>query len=132
VRTALLTLFVLILAGVTTASAAPRSTHEPYTALQAQIAAGKVQQASVVAKTRIVRVKLKNGAKYVARYPKGADPTAALKAHGAHVRVKKVKAASSHVRVRYIVLGVLAGLALVGGAFFYYFRRRRPTSPPAP
>ncbi|MEA2399162.1 MAG: hypothetical protein QOK25_2718 [Thermoleophilaceae bacterium] len=118
--------FVLVLAGVTAASAAPLSTHETYAALQAQISAGKVQQASVVTKTRIVRVKLKNGAKYVARYPAGADPTPALKAHHVHVRVKKVKKASSHVRVRYIVLGVLAGLALVGGAFYYYFRRRRP------
>ena len=123
VRPALLVL-VLVLTGVTAASAATKSKREPYTALQAQISSGKVQQASVVTKTRTVRVKLRNGLKYTAKYPKGADPTASLKAHGAHVRVKKAKAAS-HVRVRYIVLGVVALLALAGAAF-YFVRRRRP------
>ena len=125
-RPALLVL-ILVLTGVTAASAATKSKREPYTALQAQIASGKVTQASVVTRTRIVRVKLKDGTKYVARYPKGADPTAALKSHGAHVRVKKVKA-SSHVRVRYIVLAVVALIALAGAAF-YFVRRRRPSTP---
>jgi ATP-dependent Zn protease len=118
---------LLVLAGAATAQGAAKVKHESFSALQAQIAAGQVKQATVSKKKHVVTVKLKDGSKYKASYPAAADPTASLRAHGAHVRVKAAPA-SSHVRLRYIVLAVVAALAIAGGVA-YLVRRRRTTGP---
>jgi hypothetical protein len=119
---------VLALGTGATANAATKAHHrvirESYSALQSQISSRLVRQATVTPKTRTVKVRLRTGVKYLARYPKGADPTAALRAHGAHVRVHRTSGGST-VRIRYIVLGVLVLIAVVGGAI-YLVRRRRP------
>jgi hypothetical protein len=122
---------VLMLGQLPAAQAAPRAKREPYPALQRQISSGEVRQATVSPKTRSVKVRLRSGVKYVAKYPAGADPTASLRAHGAHVRVAAHKAkakASGHVRFRYIALAVAAALALAGAAA-YFLRRRRSAGP---
>jgi hypothetical protein len=89
-----------------------------------------VRQATVSTKTHMVKVRLKNGVKYAAKYPAGADPTASLRAHGAHVRVAAHKAkASSHIRTRYIVLGAAVLLLLAGGLCYLVWRRRSASGP---
>jgi hypothetical protein len=125
---------VLTLWAVPLAQAAPRAKHESYPALGRQISSGQVRQATVIPKSRTVRVRLRSGLKYVATYPAGADPTASLRAHGARVRVAahKVKAKSSgHVRSRYIVLAIVAALALAGGGAYILWRRRKGSGPSA-
>ena len=109
------------------AKARHRVLRETYSALQSQISARQVRQATVTPKTHTVKVRLRTGVKYQVTYPAGSDPTAALRAHGAHVRVHKTSGGST-VRIRYIVLGVLAVIAVVGGAV-YFVRRRRPGAP---
>jgi hypothetical protein len=123
---------VVMLGGAPVAQALARAKREPYTALQRQVSSRQVRQATVSPNTRTVKVRLRSGVKYVARYPAGVDPTASLRAHGAHVRVAVHKArakAAHHVRARYIALGVLVVFGLVGGAI-YFLRRRRSTPGP--
>jgi ATP-dependent Zn protease len=120
---------VLLLGGAAPSEAAVKAKHESFSALQAQISSGQVKQATISKKKHTVSVKLKNGAKYKATYPAASDPTATLRAHGARVRVKAAPA-SSHLRLRYIVLAVAAALALAGGVA--YLVRRSRSSPPGP
>src|SRR5437763_15586258 len=109
------------------AGAAAHARQESDSDFQSQVSSGQVKAATVVPKKHSANVKLRNGVKYRVTYPPTADPVAALRAHGAHVRVKKT-ASSSHVRLRYIVLAVVAALALAGSVA-YLVRRRRPAAP---
>ena len=106
------------------AGAASHAKSESYAAFRSQLSSGQVKAATVVPKKHSANVKLRDGVKYRVTYPANADPVAALRAHGAHVRVKKT-ASGSHVRLRYIVVAVVAALAIAGGVA-YLVRRRRP------
>ena len=118
---------LFVVAALAAPAAATTAKQESYADFQSQLSSGQVKAATVVPKKHTANVKLRNGVKYRVTYPPTADPVAALRAHGAHVRVKKT-ASSSHVRLRYIVLAVVAALALAGGVA-YLVRRRRPATP---
>jgi ATP-dependent Zn protease len=109
------------------AGAASHAKSESYSAFQSQLSAGQVKAATVVPKKHTMNVKLRSGAKYRVTYPSSADPVAALRAQHVRVRVKKTSS-SSHVRLRYIVLAVVAALAIAGGVA-YLVRRRGPPAP---
>ena len=126
-RPALAAALFVVAALAAPAAAATHAKQESYADFQSQLSSGQVKAATVVPKKHTANVKLRNGVKYRVTYPPTADPVAALRAHGAHVRVKKT-ASSSHVRLRYIVLAVVAALALAGGVA-YLVRRRRPATP---
>ena len=119
---------VLAMALTASAQAATHAKTEPYSALVGQISSGQVKAATVVSKKHTANVKLRNGVKYRVTYPASTDLVASLRAHGAHVRVKKTPATGSHIRLRYIVLAVVAALAIAGGVA-YLVRRRRPPEP---
>src|SRR5437764_7230594 len=106
------------------AGAASHAKSESYAAFRSQLSSGQVKAATVVPKEHTMNVKLRNGMKYRITYPSSANPVTALRAQHVHVRVKKTSS-SSHVRLRYIVLAVVAALAIAGGVA-YLVRRRRP------
>ena len=114
----------------TSAQAAPKPTTESYAALQKQIAAAKVKKATVSPHKHDVKVKLADGKTYVAPITAAqqATLTASLKAKGAKVHVDKKAKKSSHVRYRYIALGLLVVAAAAGGAYFLFTRRRPPAA----
>ena len=112
------------------AGAAAHARQESYSDFQSQVSSGQVKAATVVPKKHSANVKLRDGVKYRVTYPANADPVAALRAHGAHVRVKKT-ASGSHVRLRYIVVAVVAALAIAGGVAYLVRRRRPPAAGPA-
>ena len=119
---------LLALSLAASAKAAQHAKTESYSALQGQISSRQVKAATVVPKTHTANVKLRTGVKYRVTYPAGTDLAASLRAHGAHVRVKKAPTAGSHIRLRYVVLAVVAALAIAGGVA-YLVRRRRPVEP---
>ena len=105
---------------------AAKAPTESFSALQKQIAAGQVLTAGVSPSKHVVRVKLKNGRKFVATFPASQEPSlvASLRAKGAKVHVTSKKKGSGHLRLRYIALIVLGVLALGGGAAYLVQRRR--------
>src|SRR5438105_7514834 len=113
------------------AGAASHAKSESYAAFRSQLSSGQVKAATVVPKKHTANVKLRNGVKYRVTYPASTDVAASLRAHGAHVRVKKTAAAGSHIRLRYIVLAVVAALAIAGGVASLVRRRRPPAAGPA-
>jgi ATP-dependent Zn protease len=109
------------------ALAAPKPTQESYPALQKQIASGKVKKATVSPSKHTVKVKLANGKTYAATFTASQQTAlvASLKAKSAKVHVDKKKKSSSHVRFRYIALGLVVAIAAAGGLYFLLRGRRR-------
>jgi ATP-dependent Zn protease len=131
-RGPLLVLALLSLAVPAGAAAKPRIT-ESYQALQAQINAGQVTNATIDKKAHTVKVTLTDGTHQETSYPSHQEPqlAAALKAKGAQVTLtkkKKKKVAAVHHRLRYIAGGILlVVIAIVGIVLFLH--RRRPQAP---
>src|SRR5437870_1201054 len=83
-----------------TAEGAAKPAPESYAALQKQVAAGRVQKATVSPQKHTVKVKLANGRTYSATFT-AAEQTAlvaSLKAKGAKVHVDKKPKKKSHLR----------------------------------
>lgn len=120
--------FLVALLLTTAALAAPKPTQESYAALQKQIAAGKVKKATVSPQKHSVKLKLANGTTYAATFTSARQTAlvASLKAKGAKVHVDKPKKKSSHFRLRYIALIVIAVLAIAAGVYYLVRRRRGP------
>ena len=126
-----LTVLVAAIAASTTALAAPKPTNESYAALKKQIAAKKIQKATVSPQKHTVKVKLANGKTYAATFTatQQAALVSALKAENAKVHVdKKAKKKAGHIRYRYVALIVIAVLAILGGAYWLVRRRRNSGS----
>jgi ATP-dependent Zn protease len=121
-----------LLAGAPTAGAVKAST-EPYSVLQTQIKDHKVSKATVSPTNHIVKVKTSDGKTYKVTYPASDQTTlvSSLQATGAKVHVDKKKKASSHFRLRYVILIILAVLVIAGGVYWLLRGRRRggPGSP---
>jgi ATP-dependent Zn protease len=115
------------------AVAAPKPAPESYAALQKQLSGGEVKKATVSPQKHTVKVKLANGKTYVATFTAGQQTAlvASLKAKGAKVHVDKKKKGSSHVRYRYIALGLIVAIAIAGG-LYYVLRGRRRRGPHQP
>jgi ATP-dependent Zn protease len=121
-----------LLAGAPVAGAVKASS-EPYSALQTQIKDRKVQKATVSPQKDIVKVKTSDGKTYKVTYPASQQTTlvSSLKASGAKVHVDKKKKSSSHFRIRYVILIVLA-VAVIAGAAYWLLRGRRRGGPGTP
>lgn len=110
-------------------AAALRSKPTSLSALEAQIAAGKVRSATFNKKAHTVRVVLADGTRELVSYPSHNQPqlAAQLQAKGARVRVAKVtiaKKPAAH-RLRYIAAAVLVVLVVIV-ALVLGLNRRRP------
>lgn len=100
-----------------------------------QLAKREVASVTINKRLRTMRVTLKDGSHYVARYPKQREPATAarLKANGVSVTVlskaqaeKSAGPKKSHHRIRYVVGGVLiVAIVLVGGVLLYRRSRMR-------
>jgi ATP-dependent Zn protease len=121
-----------LMAGAPAAWAAKASS-EPYSALESQIKAHKVQKATVESKKSIVKVKTSDGKTYKLTYPAGQETAlvSSLKSSGAKVHVDKKAKSSSHFRLRYLALIVLA-LAALAALVYWLTRRRSSGGPGAP
>jgi ATP-dependent Zn protease len=100
---------------------------ETYAALQKQIAAGQVRTATISRSKHTARIKLKSGQKYVVSFPAANQTTLvdSLRAKGAKVHVDRKHKSSGHFRLRYVVLIVIAAIALAAGVAWLVQRRRR-------
>ena len=107
--------------------------HESEAAFRQQLASRQIRSAIINKRLRSLRLTLKDGRRVLARYPAHAEPRVAreLKAKGVHVTVlskgraeAQAKKVPRHHKIRYIVGGVVIGLAVIAAAIFLIRRRR--------
>ena len=109
--------------------------HESEAEFAQQLAARKIQSATVNKRLRTVRLTLKDGTHVLAKYPKHQEPqtVAKLKAHGVAVSVlakadaeKEAKSKkATHHKLRYIVGAVVIAVIVIAGGVLLVNRRRQ-------
>jgi ATP-dependent Zn protease len=118
---------VLTMASVGSADAAARPKPESYPALLTQVSHGEVRTAVLVPRTKVVRVRLKNGRRYRAKYTPVEKQRLLAALHAKHVHVafaKPKKHQTNRIRRRYIALAVVV-LGLLMATGWAFTRRRR-------
>jgi hypothetical protein len=114
-------------------------TAEPFSGFEQQLSSKQVESVVFIKKLRLIRIKLKDGRTFVAKYPKKQSEVWEQKIRRAHAAViklsadqtkaveKEVKAANGKHhkhKIRYIV-GAVAIVLIVIGAIVFLVRRRR-------
>lgn len=116
-----------------TAAPSVAATQVSYPVLLREIKSGPLIRA-VINRTRgDIEIKFRNLSEWEAFYPPGAQPMLQRLLHARHIRVifatrptaSKPKPMAVHHHLRYIAVGVLGALVVLGGATFAYERRRR-------
>jgi hypothetical protein len=133
-------LAALAVAMVSVAPAGARTTpmkRESVAALRKQIDAGQVRAATVYSRKHIIHASLADHRRYTVHYKAAAQRQLVTAMRSHHVRFHIVagakKTAKKHgLRLRYIALLVVGGLAVFGGlGYAVLTRRRRDESPGA-
>ncbi len=118
----------ILVAPAATAPAATKAKEESYQQFLAQLSKGEVKSAVLVPKQTTLHAKLKNGARYTAKYPSSDRKRLVAELHQRNVHVSfakpKKKKKSSRIRLRYIALGVIGVGALVSAGWVLTRRRR--------
>jgi ATP-dependent Zn protease len=114
-------------------------TAEPFSEFEQQLSSKQVQSVTFVKRLRLMRIKLKDGRTFIAKYPKKQSGVWEQKARHAHVTVvklspeqekaleKELKGASGKHhkhKIRYII-GAVVIVLIVIGAILLLVRRRR-------
>jgi hypothetical protein len=109
--------------------------HESISAYEKQLAAGEIQHATFNKRVRNVHLELKNGEKYLVHYPPKDEPhiSSQLHAKGVAVTILSPSAAKSeaakkgpvHHKLRYIVGGIVVGIAVIVAIVLLVDRRRK-------
>jgi hypothetical protein len=109
--------------------------HESQQAYEKQLAAGEIVAATFNKRVRNVHLEVKTGEKYLVHYPPKDEPhiLSQLQAKGVHVTILSPSAAkaeaskkgSVHHKLRYIVGGIVVGIAAIVGIVLVVDRRRK-------
>jgi hypothetical protein len=107
--------------------------HESLLEYEKQLAAGKIQAASINKVVRSLRLTLKDGSHVLAKYSKGEEPKVkhAMQAKGVPVTIlshsvaaKEAKKSPKH-KLRYIAGGIVIVVLVVVGAVLFIDRKRK-------
>ncbi len=107
---------------------------ESFSQYQQQLAAGKIKAVTINKRVRSLRVTLKDGSYFLAKYAAHEEPkiSSALQAKGVAVNVLQPAAAAKEVKktpvkhkLRYIAGGILIVVVIVVGLVLYVDRKRK-------
>jgi hypothetical protein len=132
----------LLPAAVAAGATAPTAlyTHESLQEYQQQLAGGQVGSVEINKRVGSVRVTLKNGKKFVAKYKRKEEPKIAAALTAQHVpfsilakslaaqEVVKGPKKAIHHKLRYIVGGIAVAVVVIVGAVLLINRRRKHAS----
>ncbi len=123
-------------AGTTTTGGTAVVVYKPesYAEYKAQLAAGQIESVTINKRLRSLRITLKDGRTYLAKYAPKERRQAEAALRAAHVKVAILSAAAAkqaeknrpvHHKIRYIAGGVLLVVLIVVGAVLLIRHRRR-------